>query len=207
MDPLLIQQILMALLAFIIGVTLHEFGHAMTADRLGDDLPRLQGRISLNPLDHMDIMGTICVIATWLIGFGFGWGRPVLINPSRFKNPRMGDALVSVAGPLMNLLLATVFAVIIRTGYFGLPNSSPWHQFIDIALSLNILLFVFNLVPVPPLDGSHILADILPLEMSKKYQSAMARYGWILFFAVIFFGGQLIGPEVAKMHNLLAPGS
>lgn len=207
MSPILLQHILMYLLAFLIAVTLHEFGHAYVADRLGDETPRLQSRISINPLDHLDLMGTIFFLVTSFLssGSGFGWGRPVLVAPSRFKNPRTGDALVSIAGPLMNLVLAMICAVIVRTGYFHLPNISPWHQFINIALSLNIVLFVFNLIPVPPLDGSHILADILPVDLSRSYQLAMSRFGWLIFCVLIYFGCTFITPEVAKIHSLLAP--
>jgi Zn-dependent protease len=104
---------------------------------------------------------------------------------------------------MMNLLLAMICAIIVRTGYFGLPNSSPWHQFVIVALNLNILLFVFNLIPVPPLDGSHILSDILPQEMSRKYHAVMAKWSWVLFFVVIYFGGRLIGPEIDQVHTWL----
>ena len=207
MSATLVQRVLMYLLAFVIAITLHEFAHALSADLLGDDGPKRAGRISLNPLDHLDPMGTLFLVVTAVLGYAFGWGRPVMVSSSRFKNPRVGDAIVSFAGPATNLILAIVCAVIVRTGYFRLPNSSPWHEFIDVALNLNILLFVFNLVPVPPLDGSHILADILPIDMAKSYQGFMARYGFIMFFVIIYFGGMIVGPAMNQIHSFLVPGS
>jgi Zn-dependent protease len=202
-----LQLLLMYLLAFIVAVTFHEFAHAYVADRLGDDTPRLSGRITINPLDHLDPVGTFVLIVTAAAGFAFGWGRPVLVAKSRFKNPKTGHVLVSAAGPLMNLLLAMISAVVVRTGYFGLPNVSPWHRFIVINLDLNVLLFVFNLIPVPPLDGAHILADILPEDMSRAYHALMGKWSWVLFFVVLYFGGRLIAPTVDQIHIWLANSS
>lgn len=198
-----IQSVVMFLLAFTVAVTFHEFGHAFAAVALGDDGPKRAGRLTLNPIDHLDPLGTLILVVTAVEGLPFGWGKPVMTNPNLYKNPRTGDIIVSVAGPFMNLVLAVIFAVIIRTGYFGLPPISPFYALIDIALEVNIVLFLFNLIPIPPLDGSHILTDLLPYNMAKSYQSAMSRYGWFIFIAFILFAGNLIAPLVVNIRNLM----
>jgi Zn-dependent protease len=139
-----------------------------------------------------------------MAGLGFGWGKPVITNPQNFKDPRKGDIIVSAAGPAMNLLLAIVLGIVVRTGSLGLPPSSPYYELITVALEVNIVLFLFNLIPVPPLDGAHILADLLPYPMAKSYQAAMANYGWILIVLLLVLGSPLLSPAIYGIEKVLA---
>jgi Zn-dependent protease len=198
-----LQTIAMFLLAFVVAITIHEFGHAIAADLLGDDTPRRQGRVTINPLDHLDPVGTIVLIVGFFMHFGFGWGRPVQIDVKRFKNPRMGDLIVSFAGPLTNLVQAAILGAIMKDGYFHYSLDATYIQLIDIAFALNVTLFVFNLVPIPPLDGSHILAAILPPSMADGYRRNMAIFGWPLFIGFILVGIPLIVPEINRVENIL----
>jgi Zn-dependent protease len=198
-----IPRVLMFVFSFIVSVTIHEFSHAFAADRLGDDLPRRQGRITINPLDHLTVWGTLVLVVTACFGFGFGWGKPVEIQPDRFRHPRLGDAIVSLAGPISNLVLAGVLAVVIRNQYCRLPMTSPYIELIDVAFQLNVVLFAFNLVPIPPLDGSHILTDILPPPMADGYKSLMAMFGWVLFALFLWYGIYLIAPVVTHIEDVL----
>jgi Zn-dependent protease len=161
-----LQHVLMVLFSFVIAITLHEFGHAFVADLLGDDTPRSQGRISLNPIDHLDPIGTLVIVISAFTGALFGWGKPVMVNRNNFKHPRIADSLVTFAGPLMNILLACLSALLLRMNAFHAPFDSPINNLLDVSTRLNIMLFLFNLIPVPPLDGSHILSNSLPAELA-----------------------------------------
>ena len=160
--------LLLTLPAVIIAITFHEYAHAYAADKLGDDTPRMQGRLNLNPMSHIDPVGFMLLMFA-----GFGWGRPVQINPRNFnRDVRMdkGEAIVSVAGPLMNFILAIVSAIILGALYMFAPASFLMNTVGNIIYILlqelvviNIGLGVFNLIPLPPLDGEKIFRNILPL--------------------------------------------
>lgn len=176
-------RIFLTLLAVVIAITIHEFAHAMSAVRAGDDTPRLQGRISLNPVDHFDPVGFLMILFTSIAGFGIGWGKPVQINPYNFRNPRKDDIMVSFWGPLSNLLLATAVALVLRFGggYFGY---NVW-LFLVILVITNIGLALFNLIPLPPLDGSHILSGLLPPEQARAYGRFAAQYGMAVLLIIL----------------------
>ena len=148
----------------IISLTIHEFSHAWVADYLGDSTPRYSGRLTLNPIPHIDPIGFLMLIIA-----RFGWAKPVPINPHNFSDPKAGTLWVGLAGPISNLMLAWVLSVIYR--YFPFPGGVPnWIiQFILSGIWLNIALAVFNLIPVPPLDGSRILAGLLPPEQEHIF--------------------------------------
>jgi Zn-dependent protease len=190
--------------AFVVCITIHEFGHAVAAKMMGDDTPELQGRISLNPLDHLDPVGTMLVVvcAFFSGGICFGWGKPVQVNPANFKSVRWGDLFVSLAGPLMNLLMAALIALAVRLGAVS-NDGSLFFQLVEIAFSLNLVLFLFNLLPVYPLDGSHILAALLPSELAYKYVRFMSSWGMFAFCAVWFFGSAIILPPLTFLSNIL----
>ena len=162
-----IIALITAIPGILIAITFHEYAHAFVADKLGDDTPRRQGRLTLNPLKHIDIYGMIL-----LLFVGFGWGKPVEINPNNFKRTisiKKGNALVSLAGPIMNFLLAIIFSIILalylRFGFiFAVTNpvGNTLALIIRYIISINIGLGVFNLIPLPPLDGSKILVALLP---------------------------------------------
>ena len=170
-------------LIFLIAITIHECSHAWVADMLGDPTPRLAGRLTLNPIPHLDPIGTILPLLFILSGspIVFGWAKPVPINPYNFKDPQKGDMLVSFAGPLSNFFAAWLVASIIKFIPAGIVMYGMNASIISSFISINIALAVFNLIPVPPLDGSHILEPYIPfeykriLENSRQIQDGIAR--------------------------------
>lgn len=164
--------------ALIIAITIHEFSHALIADKLGDPTPRSQGRLSLNPLRHLDLIGTLMLIL-----IHFGWGKPVVIDPYNLKNPRRDETLISLAGPASNLILATILSIIIR-----FVNLDTFFVFLfSSIIQMNVILAVFNLIPIPPLDGSKIFLNLLPNDLSYQWQEAFEKYGFILLMIFLFF--------------------
>lgn len=191
--------------ALVICITVHEFAHAYAAYRAGDDTPRLQGRISLNPIDHLDPMGTIMMIVSSISGFGIGWGKPVRINPRNFRHPRWDNLRVSLWGPLSNLLTAGAVGFLYRYTNHLLPAQVAYFLWLLAAISIGLALF--NLLPVAPLDGHHIVSALLPYELSRTYEQFMARYGLSIFLALIFLAPdvlpRLIGPPARMLLRLL----
>lgn len=190
------------IVSLLLAISLHEAAHAFTADFLGDPTPRSQGRLTLNPLKHLDPLGTVMLLL-----FRFGWGKPVVFDPHNLRHPRQDAAKISLAGPLTNLALALIAALIARLlpAYFA-PILYPF-------VLLNIVLAVFNLVPVHPLDGAKILIGLLPPDLAYEWEAIMNRYGIIILLLLIFpFSGvspiiTLIGPVINFLVNLLLPSS
>lgn len=198
-----LAHFVMTISALILAITVHEWAHAITADKLGDDTPRSQGRVTLWPLAHLDPLGTILMIVTTIVGVGFGWGRPVLTNPLNYKiNPRIADSLVSVAGPLSNLFLAAFFAFLLRLGVIGDEAFVVWTERI---ILINIVLLLFNLLPIYPLDGSHLFANALPVPMAERYRLFMTQFGFFLFLAVMMSGvtTTILMPAVRSVYIFL----
>ena len=198
-------QMLIFVLAFLIAITIHEAAHAFVADKLGDPSPRLAGRLTLNPIAHIDLYGTVLVPFLLLfIGspFVFGWAKPVPVDPYNLAHPKKDSALISFAGPLVNILLATALAILFK---FGLGN--------ELTLALirfNVVLAVFNLIPVHPLDGGKVLIGLLPTKEGNELDAFLNRYGMILLLFLIFplFGGvsllsQIISPIINSILTLL----
>ncbi len=172
------ELILYIPVSLIIGITVHEFMHAWTANFLGDPTPKKFGRLSLNPLAHLEPIGTLA-----LLFLGFGWGKPVPVNPNNFKNPRLGSALTSIAGPLTNLLVADVLAIAYR--FSGLTTSTLGGRVILAIIFYNLLLMVFNLIPIPPLDGAGFVALFFPSFDSDKFH----QIGPIILIIILLFTG------------------
>ncbi|MER3472684.1 MAG: site-2 protease family protein [Armatimonadota bacterium] len=177
--------VFMQILAFVLCITVHEFAHAISAYRLGDPTPKRQGRISLNPLDHLDPLGTLMVILMVVTGArGIGWGKAVEVNPANFRHPRRDMMLVAAAGPFSNLVFAVVLAMSMRL--LGQSMTPSLEQFMVFMVYMNIALMFFNLIPIAPLDGSKILVGLLPAETAYRYELAMFRFGPILLLLLVF---------------------
>lgn len=183
-----IQEIILTIPAVLIAFSFHEFAHAWVATKFGDDTPRLQGRVTLDPRSHIDWLGFILII----IG-GFGWARPVLVNTSKLRPRILGDILVSLAGVAMNFLLAILFGLLMIAAYrFEAPFVATAMQYI---LVLNLWLVAFNVLPIPPLDGFHVIKYILPSSL-QKYVPALYQYGPYVLLLLILTRqvGVLLGP-------------
>lgn len=176
---------LMMLPGLILALTFHEYAHAKMADRLGDPTPEGQGRLTLNPMAHMDPAGTICLLFA-----GFGWGKPVQVNPSYFRNPVRDNMLVALAGPVMNFILAFILFIILAIISLVTPalqlmltsSTSMWtiiYEIVFYAALLNVSLGVFNLIPVPPLDGSKIFAYFLKGK-AREFLYTLEQYSWLI---------------------------
>jgi len=192
-----------SLIVLLCSVVLHEVAHGYVAYRLGDPTAKYEGRLSLNPLKHLDPVGSLFFPLFMLIftaGRGpiFGWAKPVPINPYNFTDQKWGQLKVAISGPAMNFLIALVFGLLIR--FFALP------YFILIGFTiivfLNIFLGIFNLLPIPPLDGSHVLFSLLP-EHAWQIKQVFQQYGILILFLVIFFGLGLIQPLALKIFYLI----
>ena len=198
-----VYNMLIALPAILIALTFHEYAHGQVADWLGDSTPYYQGRLTLNPLPHIDWIGFFA-----LMFFHFGWAKPVQVNPNNFKNVsvKTGMMLVSIAGPLMNILLAFVAMITLRLLSFNPElgtysgNLSALIQMLIPLVQINIILAVFNLIPVPPLDGSKILAGLLP-DKGTRFIYSLEQYGPILLLLLIFTN--LAGKIIWPMYNVL----
>lgn len=169
-------------IALVVGITFHEFMHAFTADQLGDHRPRAVGRVSLNPVRHIDPMGALFFLIA-----GFGWGKPVMVNAYALRPGRIGMAYVAAAGPLANLAVALVAAVAFRAGdlagVLGGPGDFGWDLAVGI-VQFNVILGLFNLLPIPPLDGYNLVLPFLPLRTAMTIQR-YAPYGVIVLLVLI----------------------
>ncbi|MCA1554117.1 MAG: site-2 protease family protein, partial [Chloroflexi bacterium] len=183
---------LRTLVVILISIDIHEFSHALTATWLGDDLPRYQGRLTLNPMAHLDPMGTMMIVLSSLSGFGFGWGRPVQVNPVRLRHgPAVGMGIVAIAGPISNLVLAMLAAIAYHsTSFAHLMNRSLFELFVTFML-VNVGLALFNLIPIFPLDGFRVALALLrlvrgrtALQVAYRLEST-AAYGPQLFILLI----------------------
>jgi len=173
-------------LGLLVLLTFHEFGHAWMALKCGDDTARLQGRVSLNPLVHMDLIGTVILPLLMILmpgagRFLIGWAKPVPVNPHNLRNPRTDDILVSMAGPWMNLMLAVVLLGLARLSLIAGIGGAPT-VFANMAY-VSLLLCFFNLIPVPPLDGSHVLRNLIGMSHETYY--SIARYGFIIVIVLL----------------------
>ncbi|MBI4762071.1 MAG: site-2 protease family protein [Chloroflexi bacterium] len=194
-------------IALIFGLSLHEFAHALVAYRLGDMTPVRDGRLTINPLAHFDPFGTILILLA-----GFGYGRPVMVNPYGFRvDRRVGMGLVAIAGPVTNVLIAIAFGIPLRVLYEIVNPVNPGALLYVIGIfslivSFNLLLAVFNMIPFPPLDGSKVLLALLPGDLAysvERFYIQTQQYGIIVLFLLLWVGGRFIGPLIAGPANAL----
>ena len=198
MEPI---TFIVSIFILIMSVVIHELSHGYTAELLGDPTPRLQGRLTLNPIKHLEFFGSLIVpLITSLAGFTFGWAKPVQWNPYNVKNKRWGELLISIAGPLSNLLIAIVFGLTLR--FFGTSLPVSFIQISSYVIAINIVLAIFNLIPFPPLDGSKILFSILPSRF-LWIREVLERYSIFLFLFFIFFLWGYIEPIIPWVFRLI----
>lgn len=207
-----IHDLSVMIVPMLLAIVVHEVSHGFVAYLLGDPTAKLAGRLTLNPFRHLDLFGTLAFVLTRMIG----WAKPVPINPRYFKNPRRGMMLVSLAGPGSNLLLAALSALMfplleIVAGRLDrqtvLMVLQPLAYMIQLSVMFNLSLALFNLLPIPPLDGSKIVAGLLPPETAWKFES-MERWGFIVIIVLVMAGAlqKIIDPVRLFLYELLMPG-
>jgi Zn-dependent protease len=199
-----IIHIFFALGVLIMSVIMHEVSHGYAASALGDQTARYAGRLTLNPKRHFDFMGSfvVPVVSFLFAGFAFGWAKPVPYNPYNLKNQKWGPAIVALAGPLSNIAIAVFFGLIIRFMPFFVFFPPIFYELLSFVVVINILLAVFNLMPVPPLDGSKVLLAFLPYHW-QKYFHAFEQYGLVLVVIVVYLLWGFIVPIVPFFFSLI----
>lgn len=202
----IMQKIAIWAIPVILAVTVHEVAHGWVASKLGDRTAQLLGRLTLNPIKHIDPIGTIIVPIALLImgGFVFGWAKAVPVNTANFKNPRSDMAWVAIAGPISNLFMAVAWAFIAKFGTIVVVTSPDIGQFLIYSglagISINLILFILNLIPIPPLDGSRVLSSFLPKKLAYNY-NRIEPYGFFILLGLLFFG--ILGPLMSGPFQVL----
>lgn len=212
MDLTVVQKIAIWAIPLIFAITVHEVAHGWVASRFGDQTARLSGRLTLNPIPHIDPIGTILVPLLLLVsgtGFIFGWAKPVPVDARNMRNPRRDMALTALAGPVTNLIMAIMWAAVAK---FGISLESGGHGWLGVPLALmggagimiNIVLGVLNLIPLPPLDGGRVLTSILPPRLAYKV-SMIEPYAFFILIALLVTGvlGSILGPFVFLFLNII----
>jgi Zn-dependent protease len=190
-----IERLIAGIIALLVGLTFHEFSHALVADQLGDHRPRAMGRLTLNPIPHIDPLGALMLVIA-----GFGWAKPVMVNPAALRDGRRGMALVAFAGPIANVLVAIGFAVVFRVLDLLGADDGFVTRLVSFIVLINILLAIFNLIPIPPLDGYNVLLAFLPPRQAMVVRQ-YAPYGVIILLLLVL----LPGSPLRVLLNLATP--
>ena len=206
-----VGQLLVILPVLLLSLTIHETAHAATADWYGDPTARRLGRISLNPAVHVDPVGTVILPLIGILagGFVFGWAKPVPVNPANLRRPRQDFLVIAAAGPASNILLAIGASWLLAA--VGLEAAGGWAgavaTFAFAMLQLNLLLAVFNMIPVPPLDGGNVLAGLLPAGLADAYDRLVRPYGFLILLVLMATGWlyRIIGPPMSLLMGWLLP--
>lgn len=199
------MEIIFLVVILVFSASIHEYMHGWMANQLGDPTAKLAGRLTLNPIKHLDWFGSVILpflLVITNVGFVFGWAKPVPFNPYNLRDKKYGPAKVALAGPLGNFILAFILALAWR---FFFLESEQFDLFMVSAIFINLILMIFNLIPIPPLDGSKILAAFLPSDLAFRYLS-LERYGFLFILIFIMFGFQIILPLTYFLLNLLTSG-
>ncbi len=187
---------------FIMSLVLHELSHAYMADFLGDPTPRLTGRLTLNPLKHLDLFGTLLFLVCH-----FGWAKPVQVDASNFRKPDRAMVSVAMAGPLCNFLLAIISLTVLKIAFPYITNDKTifinFYSICYYIAHINLLLAVFNLIPIPPLDGSRLVHYLLPAQYKHKYYQFSQQYAFIIFILVFMYAGRMISPITSQLIRSL----
>jgi Zn-dependent protease len=194
------MEALFGIVILILSIIVHEVAHGVAADSLGDPTAKYAGRLTLNPIPHIDPVGSILLplLTFFSGGFIFGWAKPVPYNPFNLRNQRWGELLVALAGPASNLVLAAIFGLLIRL----LPLSQSFTTIFSLVVIVNLSLAIFNLIPIPPLDGSKILFAFLPLSM-LHVRYFLERFGFLLVILFVVFLGSIISPIIGTLFTLM----
>lgn len=196
------EIIVFQIIVLIFSAIIHEYMHGWTADQLGDPTAKSEGRLTLNPLPHIDPIGSILlpfILVASNAGFVFGWAKPVPYNPYNLSDQKYGGAKVAAAGPLANLIIALFFGLLLRFA----PIASPYIiGLFQIIIFINILLMIFNLVPIPPLDGSKVVMPFLPYSWQARY-AQLERFGFFLVLAFVMIGFPLIIPVIDFVFRII----
>jgi Zn-dependent protease len=200
-------------LILLVSFPVHEFSHALAAYRLGDGTAKLFGRLTLNPIVHFDPIGAAFLVITALVGTGLGWAKPTPVNPANLAGGRRGEAMVAAAGPVSNLVLAAAAALPLRfiVGTPQLSDQIPGIVVLVLYLFvyINLVLMIFNLLPIPPLDGSKVLFAFLPPRLAWQWRPVLEQYGFILLLLLFFLppgnsiGGRILGPILDALFSVL----
>lgn len=212
----LVSIVIVVAIMLLVGFPVHEFAHALAAYRLGDGTAKLFGRLTLNPITHFDPIGGTLLAVSFLVsqgGFAFGWAKPTPVNPMNLAGGRRGEAIVAAAGPISNLLLATLGAIPLR---FLVANPELLDQIpqmlllvLDSFVRINIILMIFNFIPIPPLDGSKVLFAALDRQTEYRIRPVLEQYGFLIVIAVFFFppgnsiGGRILVPLINGIYGFL----
>jgi len=201
------QVLLTIIVVILLSLSIHEYAHAKLGDLAGDPTPRIYGRVTLNPIAHLDPAGTVMILLTVFSGFGIGWGKPVPLNPTRMKNPRWDHFVAVLGGPMSNLFLAALSALILRFLTLSSDGAAAVPEVLGVFLKamvlINLTLCFFNLIPLGPLDGHWIVGTFLPEQARVKWLTWNRQVGGFVLLLVVF-GGQLI-PEINLIGKILRP--
>lgn len=214
-DPAVFPAAIVVGIMLLVGLPVHEFSHALAAFRLGDGTAKLFGRLTLNPIAHFDPVGGSLLALTFIGSggtFGFGWAKPTPVNPLNLEGGRRGEAIVAAAGPLSNLVLAIAGAIPLR---FMFANPSLIGEFtllaqvLSLFVQINLLLMIFNFIPIPPLDGSKVMFAFMDRRTEYQIRPLLERYGFFILFALLFLppgnsiGGRIIFPILDTLYGFL----
>jgi Zn-dependent protease len=210
----IIAKVIVVAIMLLVGFPVHEFAHALAAYRLGDSTAKLMGRLTLNPIAHFDPLGGILLAVSFIgASFGFGWAKPTPVNPVNLAGGRRGEAIVAGAGPLSNLVLAAAVALPLRYIFANPELARQIPELVVLILALfvyiNLVLMIFNLLPIPPLDGSKVLFAFLSPRLAWQWRPMLEQYGFILLLLIFFLppgnsiGGRILVPILDALFSLL----